>query len=233
MIRNCVFMTAMALVMTACDDGRIYDGTVVSPTDDGLTVAMIGELSGCPEYESQASYSVALAAFRDGDEYAVSSKSLGDGSQEVLLSNIPADIDRVEVCLIDRLRKRVATFATQDVQNPGPGVVEFNVGQLDVAMFPAIQREVFSSTCTQCHGATGYAAAGLDLTSGKSFGMLVGIESTVVDGEKRVVAGDAGASVLWQAVATDMSASWAFNHANLLTATKSEFIKNWINNGAK
>lgn len=227
------FVLLMAVALLSCDDGRIYDEGGSSVDSEGLTVSMRGVVSGCSDYECLPQYSVALAAFRDGDDFAVSSKPVGDGADDVMLSNIPLDVNTVEVCLIDRLRKRVMTFATADASDATANTLVFNIGELDVAMYPAIQREVFSSSCTQCHGATGHAAALLDLRPEASYDALINASSSVVAGETRVVPGDAGASVLWQAVATDVSASWAFNHANLLTDSKKDFIKNWINNGAK
>lgn len=223
----------MAVALLSCDDGRIYDEGGSSVDSEGLTVSMRGVVSGCSDYECLPQYSVALAAFRDGDDFVVSSKPVGDGADDVMLSNIPLDVNTVEVCLIDRLRKRVMTFATADASDASANTLVFNIGELDVAMYPAIQREVFSSSCTQCHGATGHAAASLDLRPEASYDALVNASSSVVAGETRVVPGDADTSVLWQAVATDVSASWAFNHANLLTDSKKDFIKNWINNGAK
>lgn len=232
-MRSVSLVLLLAAAAASCDDGRIYDEGASSVGSEGLTVSMRGVVSGCADYDLLPQYSVALAAFRDGDDFAVSSKPVGDGNGDVVLSNIPLDVSTVEVCLIDRLRKRVATFASADASAASANTLVFDIGELDVAMFPAIQREVFSSTCTQCHGATGHAAASLDLRPEASYDDLVNAPSSVLPGMTRVVPGDADASVLWQTVATDLSASWAFNHANLLTDDKKEFIKNWINSATK
>jgi len=232
-MRSVSLMAIMALAAVACDDGRIYDEGGMAVGSDGLMVSMRGVVSGCGDYDALPQYSVVLAAFRDGDDFAVSSKPVGDGTDDVSLSNIPCDVNTVEVCLIDRLRKRVMTFASVNAADASANTLVFNVGELDVAMYPAIQKEIFSKSCTQCHGATGHSAASLDLLPDCSFGMLVNMPSSVVEGAARVVPGNAGVSVLWQAVASDASVSWTFNHTNLLTDEKKDFIKNWINNGAK
>ncbi|MDE7108999.1 MAG: hypothetical protein K2O49_03385, partial [Muribaculaceae bacterium] len=96
-----------------------------------------------------------------------------------------------------------------------------------------IETGVFATTCSQCHGATGHAAAGLDLLPEQAYAMLVGVSSTVIPDEMRVAPGDASASTLWQALATDISDAWAFSHSNLLTFEKTGFIESWINKGAE
>lgn len=89
---------------------------------------------------------------------------------------------------------------------------------------------IFGKSCVQCHGATGNAAAGLDLRTEEAYRMLVGTASSVEDGVLRVNPGDAASSTLWRVVATDVSESWKFDHSNLLTYDQVGFIENWINN---
>lgn len=81
--------------------------------------------------------------------------------------------------------------------------------------------------------ATGHSAASLNLTAGNAYDMLVGAPSTVVESATRVEPGNASASTLWEAVATDVSDGWAFAHRNLLVDNYIDFIEYWINSGAK
>lgn len=228
-----LFKLAVAIAVTAiatgCDDGKIYPSDVDFSGDNGISVVMTGTITGAGNsYES--GYTLALAAFNEGNEFAVASKTVGDGSETVELTNVSPTVNSVELCVINSLRKRILTLASVDVDVSAGDRVTFDIGNVDASPFSAINREIFSTTCVQCHGATGHAAAGLDLQPDKAYEMLVNVPSTVVDGLKRVVPGDAGASTLWQAVATDASSSWSFHHNNLLTSDQSAFIENWINN---
>lgn len=221
----------MVCVLAAgCDDGKIYPAEQeVSAT--GLSVTVKGELDGCSQY-ADSDYAIVVAAFKADDEYAVISKPLADGTDDIVLKNIDSSVATVEICIISRLRERIFTIASMPVDASAGPDFTFDVGSLNVAPFSVIDNNIFATSCVQCHGATGTSAASLNLTKGNAYKGLVNVASTVVEGEKRVSPGDASASTLWQAVATDVSETWKFDHSNLLTTEKSGFIQEWINNGA-
>ena len=227
---SAICATALAL-LSACDDGKIYPDDVVI-ADSGLSITVKGDITGCGAY-SGSDFSIVVAAFKDGDNYATVSKPLTDGSDDILLKNVDTSVSTVEICIITRLRERVLSLASADV-NVGVGDTDFtfNVGELDVAPFNAINHNIFATSCVQCHGATGVSAASLTLTADEAYRNLVDVASQVVPGEMRVLPGDASASTLWQALATDMSEDWKFDHSNLLTPERSDFVKFWINSGA-
>lgn len=82
-------------------------------------------------------------------------------------------------------------------------------------------------------GASNHAAAGLYLTDGRSRESLVGVRSALVDGAMRVSPGNARASVLWQAVATDVSAAWRYDHTvEIPSESTRRLIEAWIDGGA-
>lgn len=221
-------IAAASLSLTGCDDGRIYPSDTDLSGDKGLNVVMTGKISGAGNaYES--GYSLALAAFNEGNEFAVVSKTVSDGSDAVELTNVSPAASSIELCVINSLRKRIMTLASISLTESSGNRVNFDIGEIDASPFSVIDREVFSTTCVQCHGAAGHAAASLDLQPGMAYRMLVGIPSTVIEGEIRVKPGDAAASTLWQAVATDVSSAWSFHHNNLLTSDQSGFIESWIN----
>lgn len=215
-------------LLSACDDGKIYPSDIGLDSDGGITVVMTGTVSGTSKgYDN--GYTLAIAAFKDGDDFAVVSKSVTDGSEDVELNNISPEADTVELCVINSLRKRVATLCSADLKEMQENRNYFEIGVIDASVFSVINREIFSKTCVQCHGATGHSAAGLDLLYEEAYSSLVGKSSSVVVGELRVNPGNASASMLWQAVATDISESWSFHHTNLLTSDQCGFIENWIN----
>lgn len=230
--RSCLISAAAmaSAMLAACDEGKIYpDDTVVGSS--GMSVTVKGTFQGCSGYEN-SDYGIVVAAFKDGDDFAVVSKPLADGSDDIVLKNVDPTVSTVEVCVISRLRERVFTVASMAVSPSAGTDLTFNAGDLDVAPFAVISSQIFTTTCAQCHGATGTAAARLDLMPGAAYGDLVNVPSTVVEGEMRVKPGDASASTLWQAVATDVSELWKFDHSNLLTSVKYDFIREWINSGA-
>lgn len=223
-------LAPVSLAIVACDDGKIYpDNATIETT--GFTLTMKGEITGCDQYDNTG-YTVALAAFEDGNDFAVVSKNLFDGTDDVTVTNVDRKVSTVEVCIINRLRERVFTLLSENVEGATFNDVIFNVGEVNVGMFQVISSEIFTKTCLQCHGATGTSAAGLDLSPEKAYADLVNVPSKVVEGEMIVTPGDAAASTLWQIVATDISDSWNFDHSNLLTTDKSSFIESWINKGA-
>ena len=218
------------MALTACDDGKIYpDNSTIEST--GFTLTLKGELTGCSQYDG-TNFTVALAAFEEDNDFAVVSKNLFDGTDDVTVTNVDRKVSTVEICVINKLRKRVFTLASETVDGSAANDVIFNVGEVNVSMFKAISSDIFAKTCLQCHGGTGTAAAGLDLSPEKAYADLVNVPSKVVEGEMIVAPGDASASTLWQIVATDISDTWSFDHSNLLTTDRSSFIETWINNGA-
>ncbi|MCM1490948.1 MAG: hypothetical protein NC095_09010 [Muribaculum sp.] len=226
-----LLIVAVLLSLIGCDEGKIYpDDLVVG--GEGLSVVVKGEFSGCKDYDGSG-YAIVVAAFKDGDNYATVSKPLTDGSEDIVLKNVDASVSSVEVCVITRLREKVITFASKDVNlADGNTDIVFNAGEINVAPFNAINHNIFATTCVQCHGATGTSAASLNLIADEAYRNLVNVPSTVMEGEMRVAPGNASVSTLWQALATDVSEGWRFDHSNLLTPESSGFVQYWINSGA-
>ncbi|MCM1291775.1 MAG: hypothetical protein NC201_07790 [Prevotella sp.] len=215
-------------ISAGCDDGDIYPSGEDLSGDNGMSIVLTGTINGMPSsYDS--GLTLVLAAFKDGNDFAISTKNVGNGSNDIRIDNVSTSANTVELCLINSLRKRIFTIASRSVEGTAGEIITFDVGNVDASPFGVIQNSVFSSTCTQCHGATGHAAAGLDLQDGKAYKMLVGVESTVVAGKLRVNPGNASSSTLWEALATDDSEHWSFDHSNLLDSEKASFITNWIN----
>lgn len=222
----CLFWAVIPFAFAGCDDGKIYPEETEG-NSTGLTVVMKGDISGAGNFYGDG-FALTLSAFEDGNDYAVISKTVSDGNSDVTLSNIPARANTVELCVINSLRKRVMRLASLSVEDTPDREMVFNVGEVDASPFNVIGECVFATTCVQCHGATGKAAAGLDLLPEKAYSMLVDVPSTVVEGEMRVRPGEPDVSTLWQAVATPLSESWKYDHKNLLTIDCQKFIEEWI-----
>lgn len=220
--------------LVGCDEGRIYDDAVAEQRA-GTPARLDAVLSG---YESWPDgYTLALAGFRDGNEYAVISKNVkpGEGGRvDVVLEGVPEETSTVDLCVVDRLRRRVSSFISVPFERGD--TVRLEGTSVDVSPERAIQKDIFTTTCAQCHGGvghggSGHSAAGLDLTEGHSFAQLIGVPSVKEEGRLRVKPGDAGESVLYRILSTDESASWHYDHSVEVTAQeKLQLIKNWIDN---
>lgn len=226
-----LIIIATLFVISSCDEGRIYNDDIVQ-TEEGGTAHFSGEVTGADTWS--AGYTLALAGFEDGNDYALISKNIeaaaSDGVYDVTLSGIPAEVSTIELCALDRLRRRVATFISADYSSR-EGTLQLNEEIVDMSMSTAIQKEIFNTTCVQCHGGTGHAAAGLDLLAGNSFGNLISVPSRKMPGMDRVAPGQSSESELFLILDTDISADWNYDHSvEVVRQEKLDLIRNWIDN---
>lgn len=218
----------LALAVTGCDEGRIYDDYVIEG-NAGATATV--KVSGARGYDRWFSgYSLAVAGFSAGSEYALISKNIeldGAGDCEVVLSGIPSDVQSVELCVVDRLRRLVAVFKSVDIK--GGEMINIVSDGDDLSPESAIQREIFNTTCINCHGGANFAAASLNLTEGRSFSELIGVQSVKEPREMRVMPGNPEGSVLYKILSGTGSAGWNYDHSVEITSPeKLDLIKNWI-----
>ena len=222
-----------ALGLTSCDDGKIYDEGSVVP-EEGYTLLFSGEVSGTDSWPE--GYTVSVAGFGDS-EYALISKPVvgtSDGSRiEVTLSGISDEVKTIELCVLNRLRRKMVTFASTAASADSEGVITLTTGSVDAKMYDVLQKYVFDASCIQCHGGSSFSAAGLNLTDGKSYAMLVNVESRKKPGILRVSPGNGEGSVLWQVLGTDLTGDWAYKHNSILTSPTVDMIKSWIDSGIK
>ena len=150
------YLLYMLLFLTwsliACDDGKIYDETVIV-TGEGRTLKLTGQITGVESWPEE--YSVVVAGFGDG-EFAVASKSVpasaADGEElEVTLSGISDEVKQVELCVINKLRRKIVSFYQLDCSTISD-TIKMEVGTINAGMFHCIQQEVFNNSCTTCHG---------------------------------------------------------------------------------
>ncbi len=224
-----ILAVVVGVALSSCDEGRIYNDYAVE-TEEGGSARLFGEVTGSDTWSS--GYTLALAGFGEGDEYAIISKNIDadDGKCDVTLSGIPTDVTTIELCAIDRLRRRVATFLSADY-TPQEGTLQISADKLDISMAAAIQTEIFNTTCAQCHGATGHAAAGLDLLAGNSFANLISVPSRKIPGMDRVAPRQSSESELFLILDSDLSADWAYDHSvEVVRQEKLDLIRNWIDN---
>lgn len=230
-----IFALAAALLLVACDDGRIYNEVEVD--SNGRSARLTATVTGLDRWPD--SYTVALAGFAADDDYASIAKAVqtdSDGRVTMTMNNIPDEVTSVRLCVLDRLRRHVVTFcevAAEGVRD----TIRIAPGTVDASMFGAIQQGFLNTTCASCHGASNYAAAGLDLTAGKAYASLVRQASRRVDGHQLVEPGNATGSVLHMVLNEEHVEGIAMNHFDLVSEKTAQYIlpliDSWIDAGAK
>lgn len=230
-----VWLLPLVLLMfCSCDEGRIYDEDVVAVEKGGIVRFRAG-LTG-PESWTE-DYTLAVAGFADDSEYALISKNVesaitADGRCDLIMTGIPENVSSIELCALDRLRRRVAVFASA-AYRVSPDTVFIDSETVNVSMAHAIQQEILNTTCVQCHGRSNFVAAGLDLTEAKSFASLVAVPSVKMSGLNRIEPGRSDRSVFYMILSGDCSSSWSYDHSvEVVRQEKLELIKNWIDGGA-
>ena len=150
------------------------------------------------------------------------------------LPNIGSNVKTIELCVTNRLRKRVLTYQSLDVASISGDTLYMDAGQVDAHMYAAIQENIFDKTCAQCHGGSTSPAAGLYLTADKSHASLVNQPSTQVEDGIRVIPGNAEESILHKVINPGNVLGLGFSHENMITSsTDLRLIDEWINAGAK
>ena len=188
---------------------------------------------------------MSLAGFSTGNNYAQVVRTIPnttpDGTRvELIQSNIGEDINTVELVITNRLRERIITLASVNMDDftDEKDTIRLDVGNIDVRRFSALQTGLFDKACIQCHGGNGGAgAAGLSLTEGKSYANLVNTPSTRKEGMMRVVSGNAQESLIHQMMAEGGENLLHVNHTEILSNQFKEnqnevrtLIDEWINN---
>ena len=212
----------ISLLLASCDSGDIAE-QIHNTTDSGHTVKLTATLVGIDSWESK--YSVSLAGFTTGDNYAQVVRTLPNTTPdstkvELVLSNIGENINTVELAITNRLRERIITIARVNMDDYADqkDTIRMDLGMTDVSRFGALQLGLFNMACIQCHGGNGGGgAAGLNLTAGRSYANLVNVASTRKEGMMRVVGGNAPQSLLHQMMADGGENLLHVNHTEILS----------------
>ena len=196
--------------ITSCDDGRIYEKTETL-SEEGRTLKMSGKIN----------VTKTIPAVED-DEI------------QVTMTGVSDKVTTIELCVINKLRKRVISFQSMDDLTAVDDTILMDVGTVNVGMYHGIQEKVFNTTCAHCHGGSSSAAANLYLTEGKSYEALVNRPSKKVDGMLLVKPGSAQESVLHTLLNTTISSTWGYDHSKeIVSSPILTLIDDWINNGAQ
>lgn len=216
------------LALSSCDDGDVME--TINVESSGRTVKIAASVSGIENWPS--GYNVVVAGFGYSKYADISKNIFSESADTLVLNGVGNDVKTVEICVINRLRERIATFYENDISAINDNEIILDAGAVQADMFCGIQKTLFNPTCAACHGGGKSAAAGLYLTEGKSYDALVNVASSkATDGSVRVVPGDAATSFLYKVV-TGTDDVLSFDHSNMILDYKNlQLIKDWINKG--
>ena len=122
----------------SCDDGKIYDENNQTEREGG-TVKLTAKISRVDSWPG--GYSVVLAGFTPDNAFAQTAKGIrqtDDGTIDMVLAGIPSEVTQIEVCVINKLRKRIASFYAADYTEQAD-TIRLNAGNLDAGMFNSVQ----------------------------------------------------------------------------------------------
>ena len=231
---NLIFAALFATIgFAACDEGDILDADDTARTA-GKTVVLTADLTGITTWGAQ--YSIVLAGFAEGSNYAVTQKriaAVADGHVETTLDITADSLSTIELCATNRLRERVASFATINMEAAQGDTLRLDAGALDIGQFATLQQLVFTGTCARCHGLGATPAGELTLVEGESYGQLVNHPARLPENGMRVLPGSPTESLLHHVV-NGTASGIRFDHSNMIKEqTTLTLIDNWINGGAQ
>lgn len=231
----------LALLLAACDSGDIVEKTILQDSD-GHAVKLSVTVTGMDALSDK--YALSLATFKANESYALTTyvipATTSDNTEvNIVVPDVGSDVSTVELTITNRLRQRVITLASIDLDDyaTSADTIRLNVGTVDVAMLNVIQHHIFNQSCIQCHGGNGgNGAANLNLTEGQARTNLVDVPSTRKEGALRVASGNASQSLLHQILADGGEDILHYNHTEVLSsqfkndvAAVRNFIDDWIN----
>ena len=148
---------AVLTSLTACDEGDIRQRDVTY-AQGGFTVKMTGRLTGISQWDD--GLMVVLAAFDGQDrvydmgEMRITSDCEGRDTT-LVWSNLNRNARSVELCVVNKLRRRMATLKAIDL-DADADTVTMEVGDMDAGLYAAVQG-LFDQRCAGCHGGGNYA----------------------------------------------------------------------------
>lgn len=228
--------------LLSCDSGDIVEPDPII-VGSGVTAQFHGSISGGASWPSN--YQLVIAAFDPSSDYSLSQKQItpeqanGD-SIVIALPNINAAASTVELCVVNNIRKRIATFKKFNIKSDASrrDTLRFDVGRVDASMFEVVNQDVFENICSKCHGVGDKPAAGMDLRAQHAFENVVGVPSSLRGNEVRIIPGNADDSWLMKVLTPGNENLTHYNeHPSLLTNERDRkylrVLTDWINAGAR
>lgn len=220
-----ILLTVISSMLFACDSGDIPDKEV-TVQESGKVVTVTATINGISDWGGK--YNVAVAAFTGDNQYALTQRVIPENTADgttvsIVMNNLSADVSTVELALTNKLRKRILTLASMNIDDfkADGDTIRMDLGTIRIDETGCIQRGIFNVACIQCHGANGRTAGNLNLTDGNSPACLVDVDAqSSVEGQgyKRVVAGNPEASLLYRILTPGGETILHYNHTEVLSS---------------
>lgn len=220
-----ILFIAIICLLTSCDSGDILDKEI-TVRESGKIVKLTATISGISDWGGK--YNVAVAAFSGDNQYALSQRAIPENTTEgtpvsIVMNNLSTEVNTVELALTNKLRKRILTLASMDIDDfkADGDTIRMDLGTIRIDEMGCIQRGIFDVACIQCHGANGRSAGNLNLTEGNAPACLVDVDaqsSVAGQGYKRIVAGNPDASLLYVILNPGGEDILHYNHTEVLSS---------------
>lgn len=234
----------LSTLLFSCDSGNILE-MQHTVTESGKVVKLTATVYGVSEWDNK--YNIALAGFEDNSLFATMQRTIPENTEDgssvqIVLSNIPDNINTIELAITNRLRKRILTLVSIDIRNieTGNDTIRMDLGAVNISKTGCMQMGIFDRACIQCHGGNGHSAGNLNLTEGNSPDCLVDVDaqsSVAGMGYKRIVKGNADQSLLYMILNENGENILRYNHTEILSshfktnlAETRTLIREWIDN---
>lgn len=231
-----LLIALISILFAACDDGDITTSDVVY-TQTGRTLNLSVDILGVNSNNWPDGCNVVVAGFSDSEYADISKNILSNGNIDVQLTGIGTSVKKIEICVINRLRKRIATFYEYDCSDTTENQIDINAGAINVSSrYSAVQSAVFNQKCITCHGKSTFASAGLYLTDSLSYNALVNKYSTKDTTALLVLPNNADLSFLLKVVNGNADSLLRHPHKGIIPDYENwrlNLIKDWINFGAE
>lgn len=223
---NRFFLLAIiSCLLASCDSGNILDKEI-TVRESGKVVKLTATIIGISDWGGK--YNVAVAAFSGDNQYALTQRAISENIAEgtfvsIVMTNLSTEVNTVELALTNRLRKRILTLASMNIDDfkDNGDTIRMDIGTICVDEIGCIQRGIFDVACIQCHGANGRSAGNLNLTEGNAPACLVDVDaqsSVAGQGYKRIVEGNPDASLLYQILNPGGEDILHYNHTEVLSS---------------
>lgn len=126
-------------LFVSCDDGKIYDEGRHVEIEGGIA-RVTAIILGVQTWPSD--YTIVVAGFKKDDEYAAVAKTVktaDDGSMDLILKGISNEVNQIEVCVINKLRKRIVSFYQTDFTDSSD-TLKLDIGTVNASLFNGIQK---------------------------------------------------------------------------------------------
>lgn len=228
-----LLIVSLPAIITGCDSGDIYPEDKAA---NGIDVDVAASFKFTHIDAFPENYKIVFGSFNDDSSYPISSKVIAKPSANeevsVSLANIPESTTYLALYLVqEHSNYKIYPFYIYPINNMPQEDFEIPLQNIDLAMFGRVQKQVFSQ-CLQCHGGSGFAAAGLHLTEGRSHADLVDITALHNPDKMRISPGNIQNSYLMDILKGEALEN---QHSSLSSLKDDDIVlvEQWIKGGAK